>query len=71
MVKATKNSEAGILADEKLLTEMGDFDQKLIEAGDARGRGLHPTVKGKREGPGIRCGRDAPEPTTPQPVPDL
>ena len=49
MVKATKESEAGVMPDEKLLTEMGDFNDQLVKAGVMlAGEGLHPTSKGKR-----------------------
>jgi hypothetical protein len=49
MVKATKNSEAGILPNEKLLTEMGAFNEQLVKAGIMQaGEGLHPSSKGKR-----------------------
>jgi hypothetical protein len=49
IVKATKNSEAGIMPSEKLLTEMGAFNEELIQAGlMLAGDGLHPSVKGKR-----------------------
>ncbi len=49
IVKATKNSEAGILPSEKLLTNMGKFNEELVNAGVMlAGDGLHPSVKGKR-----------------------
>lgn len=49
MVKATKNSEAGALPSEKLLTEMGKFNEELVKAGIMlAGEGLHPSSKGKR-----------------------
>jgi len=49
IVKATKNSEAGVLPDEKLLTEMGRFNEELVKAGIMlAGDGLHPSSKGKR-----------------------
>lgn len=49
MVKATKNSEAGIMPSEKLLTEMGKYNEELVKAGIMlAGEGLHPTTKGKR-----------------------
>jgi len=49
IVKATKNSEAGILPDEKLLTEMGKFNEELVKAGIMlAGDGLHPSKRGKR-----------------------
>jgi hypothetical protein len=49
MVKATANSEAGVMPDEKMLTEMGKFNEELVKAGViGAGEGLHPSVKGKR-----------------------
>ncbi len=49
IVKATKNSEAGVMPSEKLLTEMGKFNEDLVKAGlMLAGEGLHPTSKGKR-----------------------
>jgi hypothetical protein len=49
LVKADKNSEAGILPDEKLLTEMGKYNEELVKAGIMlAGEGLHPSSKGAR-----------------------
>ena len=49
LVKANKNSEAGVLPDEKLLAEMGKFNEELVKAGIMLdGEGLHPTSKGAR-----------------------
>ena len=49
IVKATKDSEAGALPDEKLLTEMGKFNEDLAKAGVLlAGEGLHPSSKGSR-----------------------
>ena len=49
MVKATKNSEAGALPSEKLLTDMGKFNEELIKAGVMlAGDGLRPSKQGKR-----------------------
>ena len=49
IVKATKNSEAGVMPSEKLLTEMGKFNEELVKAGVMlAGDGLHPSSKGKR-----------------------
>ena len=49
IVKADKNSEAGVLPDEKILTEMGSFNEELVKAGVMlAGEGLHPTSKGAR-----------------------
>ncbi len=49
MVKATRDSEAGALPDERLLAEMGRFNEELVAAGVMQaGEGLHPTSKGAR-----------------------
>jgi hypothetical protein len=49
IVKATKNSEAGVMPSEKLLADMGKFNEALVEAGVMlAGDGLHPSSKGKR-----------------------
>jgi hypothetical protein len=49
MVKATKNSEAGVLPDQKLLTEMGKYNEELAKAGVLlAAEGLHPSSKGAR-----------------------
>jgi hypothetical protein len=49
MVKATKNSEAGVLPSEKLLSEMGNFNEELIKAGVMlAGEGLQASSKGVR-----------------------
>jgi hypothetical protein len=49
MVKATKASEAGVMPDEKMLTEMGKYNEELVKAGImVAGEGLHPSSKGKR-----------------------
>jgi hypothetical protein len=49
LVKATKDSEAGVLPDEKLLTDMGKYNEELAKAGVMlAGEGLHPTSKGVR-----------------------
>src|SRR6202049_1211060 len=49
MVKASKDSEAGVMHGQKLLAEMGKFNQELINAGVLLGAdGLHPSSKGKR-----------------------
>ena len=49
LVKADKNSEAGLMPDEKLLTEMGKYNEELAKAGIMlAGEGLHPTSKGAR-----------------------
>jgi hypothetical protein len=49
IVKATKNSEAGVMPSEKLLADMGSFNEELVKAGIMlAGDGLHPSSKGKR-----------------------
>jgi hypothetical protein len=49
LVKADKNSEAGVLPDKKLLTDMGNFNDELVKAGVMlAGEGLQPTSKGAR-----------------------
>ena len=49
IIKATKNSEAGVMPSEKLLTEMGRFNEELVKAGVMlAGDGLHPSRRGKR-----------------------
>ena len=51
IIKANKESEAGVLPDEKLLTEMGQYNEELVKAGVMlAGEGLHPSSKGKRVG---------------------
>ena len=49
IIKANKESEAGVLPDKKLLTEMGQYNEELVKAGVMlAGEGLHPSSKGKR-----------------------
>jgi len=49
IVKADKNSEAGIMPSREILTAMGKFNEELVKAGVMlAGEGLHPTSKGKR-----------------------
>ena len=49
LVKADRNSEAGVLPDEKLLTEMGKFNEELVKAGVMlAGEGLQSSSKGAR-----------------------
>ena len=49
IVKATKNSEAGVLPSEKLLAEMGKYNEELTKAGVLlAGEGLHASSKGAR-----------------------
>jgi hypothetical protein len=49
IVKATKNSEAGVMPSQQLLADMGRFNEELVNAGImVAGEGLHPSSKGKR-----------------------
>ncbi|MBX5463538.1 MAG: YciI family protein [Steroidobacteraceae bacterium] len=49
IVKATKNSEAGVMPSEQVLTAMGKYNEELVKAGIMlSGDGLHPSSKGKR-----------------------
>jgi hypothetical protein len=49
LIKANKESEAGVMPSEQLLTEMGKFNEELVKAGVMlAGEGLHPSSRGKR-----------------------
>lgn len=49
IVKANKDSEAGVMPNEKMLADMGNFNEELVKAGVMQaGEGLHPTSKGAR-----------------------
>jgi hypothetical protein len=49
MIKASKDSEAGVMPSEELLTQMGNFNEELVKAGVMlAGDGLHPSSKGVR-----------------------
>jgi len=49
MVKADKNTEAGVLPSQQLLAEMGKYNEELAKAGVLlAGEGLHPSSKGAR-----------------------
>ena len=49
LIKADKNTESGVMPDEKMLTEMGQFNEELVKAGVMLGgEGLHPSSKGAR-----------------------
>ena len=49
IIKADKNTEAGVMPSEKVLTEMGNFNEELVNAGIMlAGEGLHPSSKGAR-----------------------
>jgi hypothetical protein len=49
LIKADRESEAGVLPSEQLLAEMGRFNEELVKAGVLEaGEGLHPSSKGVR-----------------------
>jgi hypothetical protein len=49
LIKANQETEAGVLPSERLLTEMGAYNEELVNAGVMlAGEGLHPSSKGKR-----------------------
>src|SRR5688572_10920474 len=49
IIKANKDSEAGVLPDQKLLAAMGNYNEELVKAGVMlAGEGLHPSSTGKR-----------------------
>ena len=49
IIKATKDSEAGVMPSQELLAAMGNFNEELVKAGIMlAGEGLHPSSKGKR-----------------------
>jgi len=49
IIKANEESESGVMPSEKLLTEMGNYNEELVKAGIMQaGEGLHPSSKGKR-----------------------
>jgi len=49
LIKATKDSEAGVMPSQQLLTEMGKFNEELVKAGVMlAGEGLQPSSKGAR-----------------------
>ena len=49
IIKATKETEAGVMPSEKLLTEMGRYNEELVKAGVMlAGEGLHPSSRGAR-----------------------
>ena len=49
LIKADKNSEAGVMPSQELLTQMGQYNEELVKAGVMlAGEGLHPTSKGAR-----------------------
>jgi hypothetical protein len=49
LIKANKDTEAGVMPDKKLLTDMGKYNEELVKAGIMlAGEGLHPSSKGAR-----------------------
>jgi hypothetical protein len=49
LIKATEESEAGVMPSQELLTQMGNFNEELVKAGVMlAGDGLHPSAKGAR-----------------------
>ena len=49
LIKATQESEAGVMPSEQLLAKMGAFNEELMQAGVLlAGEGLHPSAKGAR-----------------------
>ena len=49
LVKADRNSEAGVMPSEQLLADMGRYNEELVKAGVMQaGEGLHPSSKGAR-----------------------
>jgi hypothetical protein len=55
LIKSNKETEAGAMPNQQLLTEMGKFNEELVKAGVMlAGEGLHPSSKGRR----IRFSRD-------------
>ena len=49
LIKANKDTEAGVMPSQELLTEMGRFNEELVKAGVMQaGEGLHPSSKGAR-----------------------
>jgi hypothetical protein len=49
IMKANKNTEAGVMPSERVLTEMGNFNEELVKAGIMlAGEGLHPSSRGAR-----------------------
>jgi hypothetical protein len=67
IVKASNESEAGVLPDEKLLTEMTEYNEELVKAGVMlAGEGLHPSSNGAR----VRFGAQGKVNVTPGPFPN-
>ena len=58
MVRANNDTEAGVMPEERLLAEMGRYNEELVKAGIMlAGEGLHPSSKGKR----VQFGGKAPK----------
>ena len=54
MIKANKDTEAGVMPSEELLTAMGKYNEELVKAGVMlAGEGLHPSTKGAR----VKCSK--------------
>jgi hypothetical protein len=54
MIRANKNTEAGVMPSEELLTAMGKYNEDLVKAGVMlAGEGLHPSSKGAR----VKCSK--------------
>ncbi len=67
-IKANADSESGKGPDEKILTEMGNFNEELVKAGVMLGgEGLHPSSK--RQAGELRGRQGAPSSTAPSPRP--
>ncbi len=61
IVKASKDSEAGVMPSTELLTAMGKFNEELVKAGVMEaGEGLHPTVEGRADQVWQRAGQRQP-----------
>ncbi len=70
IVKASKDSEAGVMPDEKLLAAMGKFNEELVKAGVMlAGEGLHPSSRARRARASGSRVRSAPSSTGPSPRP--
>ena len=64
MVKATKESEAGVMPSEEGLAAMAKFNEEMVKAGVMlAGEGLHPTSKGVRPSMTMASPRRRPGPT--------
>ena len=67
IVKASKDSEAGVMPSRELLTEMGKFNEELAKAGVMQaGEGLQPSSKGSR----VKFGRDGKRTVVDGPFPE-